>query len=284
MADGKPKSLGDAMMAHGISALWLSLPLDLASRMDRCLGAALEKDNPKAPVYVFFRADDVAVPGPNFARLMDLFTRCRAPLCLAVVPAWLTQTRWRHISRMSQKTPSLWCWHQHGWRHVNHEPEGKKQEFGPSRPLLRIRDDLIRGKHRLQTLMGEDFSPVFTPPWNRCDQQTLRLLHELKYRAVSRSPMGLPPAPAGLPDFAVNVDLHTRREAHPLLGWEGLFSEIGSALAQDLCGIMIHHQRMNGAAFLFLEIFIRALLKQRRVSLVHFTDLHSVYESRALFA
>ena len=86
--------------------------------------------------------------------------------------------------------------------------------------------------------------------------------------------MGRPPSPDGLPDFAVNVDLHTRKEAHPLSGWEGLFSEIGSALSQSLCGIMIHHQRMNESAFLFLEIFIQALLKQRRLRLVHFMDLH----------
>jgi hypothetical protein len=185
---------------------------------------------------------------------------------------------------MSQKAPSLWCWHQHGWRHVNHEPEGKKQEFGPSRTSLRIRDDLIRGKQRLQTVMGDAFSPVFTPPWNRCDQQTLWLLRELKYSAVSRSPGAVPPSPDGLPDFAVNVDLHTRREALPLLGWEGLFSEMGSALAQGFCGIMIHHQRMNGEAFVFLEILIQALLKQRRVSLVHFTDLHSLYKRRSPFA
>lgn len=267
-------------MVYPVSTLWRFLPPDLSSRMDRFLSATLEKVDSKDPRYVFFRADDVAVPGANFVRLMDLFTRYRVPLCLAVVPAWLTPTRWRHLIGIGQKAPSLWCWHQHGWRHVNHEPEGKKQEFGPSRPALKIREDLIRGKNHLQTLLEESFSPVFTPPWNRCDEKTLGMLKELHFRAVSRSKKSVPPPPDGLPDFAVGVDLHTRKEDDPSLGWECLFSELGSALPQSPCGIMIHHQRMNEAAFVFLDIFIRTLLRQRDVSLVHFMDLHSVYKRR----
>ena len=267
-------------MAHRVSTLWRFLPPDLSTRIDRCLSAALEKADSKDPGYVFFRADDVAAPGSNFVRLMDLFTRYRVPLCLAVVPAWLTKARWQYLKAVGRKAPSLWCWHQHGWRHVNHEPEGKSQEFGPSRPSMQIRDDLIRGKHHLQALMGESFSPVFTPPWNRCDQSTLCILKELNYQAVSRSEKSDPPAPDGLPDFAVSVDLHTRKEDHPLLGWEGLFSELGGSLSQNLCGIMIHHQRMNETAFAFLEMFLQALIKQQHLHLVHFMDLNAVYKNK----
>lgn len=268
-------------MVHRISALWRCIPSDLASRMDHCFGAALEKGNRLDPVYVFFRADDVAVPGANFFRLMDLFTRYRVPLCLAVVPAWLTPSRWEELKRTGRKAPPLWCWHQHGWRHVNHEPQGKKQEFGSARTALQIRDDLIRGKQHLEALMGGSFSPVFTPPWNRCGQHTLCMLKELKYKAVSRSIQSVPPPPDGLPDFSVRVDLHTRKEDHPLSGWEGLFSELGNALSQDLCGIMIHHRQMNEAAFVFLEILIQCLMKQRHVQIVHFMELHAFHNKRS---
>ena len=280
MVVGKSDFSKEAVMVHMVSTLWRFLPPDLSPRMEHCFSAALEKTDSGESGCVFFRADDVAVPGANLVRLMDLFTRYRTPLCLAVVPAWLTRARWQHLKRIGQTAPSLWCWHQHGWRHINHEPEGKKQEFGPSRSSLNIREDLIRGKYRLQTLMGESFSPFFTPPWNRCDQTTLDMLKELNYQAVSRSQMSVPPSPDGLPDFAVSVDLHTRKEGYPVSGWEGLFSELGIALSQSLCGIMIHHQRMNEAAFVFLEIFIRTLLKQRRLRVVHFTDLHAVYKNK----
>jgi hypothetical protein len=128
--------------------------------------------------------------------------------------------------------------------------------------------------------MGESFSPEFTPPWNRCDQNTLGLLKELNYQAVSRSQRQGPPSPVGLPDFAVGVDLHTRKEDDPLLGWEGLFSELGSRLSHSSCGIMIHHQRMNEAAFVFLDRLIQALIKPRRLHLVHFADLLTFHQKK----
>ena len=281
MADRKSGGAGEGVMDCTVSALWRLLPPDLSSRIDRCFSDFSEKADSSNPGYLFFRADDVAAPGTNMVRLMDLFTRYRVPLCLAVVPAWLTRTRWLQLESIGRKEPSLWCWHQHGWRHVNHEPEGKKEEFGPSRSSFTIQEELIRGKRRLQTLMGDSFSPFFTPPWNRCSRNTLDLLKDLNYKAVSRSRMSLPPAPDGLPDFAVNVDLHTRKEEDPVSGWNGLFSEIRSALSQNHCGMMIHHQRMNEAAFVFLEIFIQALLKQRRFRPVDFGDLHALSKVQA---
>ena len=160
---GNPELLGEAVMAHRVSTLWRFLPPDLSSRMDRCLSAALEKVDSQKSRYVFFRADDVAVPGANFVRLMDLFTRYRAPLCLAVVPAWLTQARWRHLKRIGQKAPSLWCWHQHGWRHVNHEPEGKKQEFGPSRPSFEDSRRPYPRERSPANIDGGVFFPRFLP-------------------------------------------------------------------------------------------------------------------------
>lgn len=264
-------------MDFPVSAIWHSLPPDLPSTLDRCISDALETVGSEGSGYVFFRADDVAVPGAKFLRLMDIFTRYRIPLCLAVVPAWLTQTRWQHLKRAGQSAPSLWCWHQHGWRHINHERSGKKQEFGPGRPCLQIKSDLSRGKYHLQSLMGEAFAPIFTPPWNRCDQNTLRLLKELNYRAVSRFRGSSLSPPDGLTDFSVNVDLHTRKEEDPVSGWKGLFSELESAFSQRLCGIMIHHQRMNEAAFVFLEVFIQALARQKRLQVVHFMDLPAAY-------
>jgi hypothetical protein len=270
---------GGEVMDLPVSAIWHSLPPNLPSTLDYCISNTLETFSLHDSGYVFFRADDVAVPGAKFLRLMEIFTRCRMPLCLAVVPAWLTQTRWQQLERAGQSAPSLWCWHQHGWRHINHEGSGKKQEFGPGRSCLQLSNDLSQGKYHLQNLMGKAFAPIFTPPWNRCDQNTLRLLKELNYRAVSRFRGSPPPPPEGLTDFSVNVDLHTRKEADPIAGWEGLFSELESAFSQRFCGIMIHHQRMNEAAFAFLEIFLQALVRQKRLQVVHFMDLHSRFGS-----
>ncbi len=271
-------------MNHSPSSLWLFPPKHPRAEIEQALENGLRCVGP-GPVFIYFRADDIGVPGDGFARMMTIFAEYQTPLSLAVVPAWLTRSRWRSIRNWvdrleAQYHPigdprirnSIWCWHQHGWRHQNHEPTGKKQEFGPSRAAAEIERDLRRGRQRLETIMGPDFYPAFTPPWNRCGPAALHLLREMEYRAVSRS-RGEPPSPSGLPDFSVNVDLHTRKEADPKQGWESLLAELKTAVAGGFCGIMIHHQRMNPAACEFLENLLSILSRFNELRPVHLRDL-----------
>ena len=260
-------------MQSYVSPIWRHLPSDLVHRTERCIHIAAERLENKGPGYIFFRADDVAAPGRKLAKLMDVFKRHRVPLCLAVVPAWLTGRRWQYLKGLEAKESSLWCWHQHGWRHLNHEINGKKQEFGASRSRSDIKRDLVLGKRRLEDLMEAKFYPVFTPPWNRCSLSTLQLLGELGYVAVSRYRGSMPRAPGKLPDFYANVDLHTRKERDPAAGWDRLLEELQQAVSSKFCGIMIHHQRMNEAAFDFLEMLLRILAKRRELQLVNYKDL-----------
>lgn len=260
-------------MIHPISCLWCYQPSNLTLKIERCIDTACEQSDFKRPTYVFFRADDVAVPGKKFLHLLELFTTHEAPLSMAVVPAWLTRPRWQYLKKLGQKASSLLCWHQHGWRHINHEIDGKKQEFGPHRNIYRVRKDLLRGRQRLEHLMEKDFYPVFTPPWNRCSLDTLVLLNELGFHAVSRSLGSMPPSPNELPDFPVNVDLHTRKETDPIESWDRLFAELGKAISSGFCGIMIHHQRMNNRSFSFIDILLTVLLHRKDIFLVNLKDL-----------
>jgi hypothetical protein len=190
-----------------------------------------------------------------------------------VVPAWLTRPRWLALKSVGEKDASLWCWHQHGWRHVNHEATGKKQEFGDTRSRTDLEHDIGCGKRRLENLLGKNFFPVFTPPWNRCDQKALDLLNKMDYTAVSRSLGCSPPPPPGLPNLDVNVDLHTRKEKSSTAGWDNLFNDLQQALASGRCGIMIHHQRMNQVAFDFLDILLAALVRNKKLNLFNFKDI-----------
>ncbi len=262
-------------MQPKVPAIWRRPPSDLDSRIDECIRWGCENADPGGSVDLFFRADDVGVPGMQFARMMSLFAKYGVPLSLAIVPAWLTPDRWQYLNGFEKINPSRWCWYQHGWRHVNHEVEGKKQEFGAARSLSEIKQDLMRGKGRLEQLMGKAFSPVFTPPWNRCSADTLQVLKDLGYAAISRSSGSQPHSPGGLPDFYVNVDLHTRKEQNPAAGWHNLWLEFERAIASGYCGIMIHHQMMNHAAFDFLEILLKALVNHKKIHLFNFKDLVS---------
>ena len=252
--------------------IWDTIPVDIKARLSSSIGAAAEQAQP-GPVHIFFRADDVGVPGKQFGYLKEIFSKHQVPLCLAVVPAWLTAPRWEHLQKPGRHTPELWCWHQHGWRHMNHEKAGRKQEFGPSRQRTAVFKDLVKGRRRLEEMMGNKFYPVFTPPWNRCGLDTLEHLRANGYNAVSRRTGAQPATRDGLPDLFVNVDLHTRKEADPKEGWNSLLAELQHSISTGYCGIMIHHQRMNTAAFEFLDFLLSRLVECKNVSLVDFRDL-----------
>lgn len=248
-----------------VSALWTAPPAllgEAAHRLDALLAGA-------APgTEIFFRADDVAAPGEACRRMLAAFARHGLPLHLAVTPAWLTPARWEVLRQWGGER-DLWCWHQHGWRHVNHQRAGRKGEFGADRSLADKRADLARGRERLEAIMGARFSPVFTPPWNRFDAQTAQLLLEAGYVAVSRSDgaQRTVPMPGDLPDIPVNVDLHTRRESDPVQGIAALVRELETALASGRVGVMLHHQRMNDAAFGFLDRCLAAVAQSGLASI-----------------
>jgi peptidoglycan/xylan/chitin deacetylase (PgdA/CDA1 family) len=260
-------------MSGTIASIWRSVPADIALRLERCLARACDQAGSKTPVPIFFRADDIAMPGKQFVRLVELFKRYRMPLCLAVVPAWLSRLRWQQCRKIAGSMPELWCWHQHGWRHANHEKKGKKQEFGPARPLSAIIADISRGRRRLQSLLDKDFYAVFTPPWNRCSLETLQTLAATGYRAVSRIQGSLPLSPDELPDLQINLDLHTRRELKSADGWRPLLADLKQGIRSGRCGIMIHHRLMNDAAFDFLELLLKIIAAQKGLQPANFKEL-----------
>lgn len=261
-------------MKPPIAAIWRpGLPQDTQSSLMNCFEAALADRSRSHPPICFFRADDIGVPGDNCRQLLDLFARHNTPLNLAVVPAWLTTARWEALQKAAGSTPQRWCWHQHGWRHVNHEQSGRKQEFGPVREPHQLRADILAGRRRLEKIMGADAAPFFTPPWNRCSAETLALLRALGYKAVSRNRQARPAPQPSLPDFAVNVDLHTRKEQSASDGWRCLLADIRQALSEKCCGFMIHHQRMNAPAFDFLEHLLTAISGFPDISVHHFNTM-----------
>lgn len=247
-----------------------TLPAAIEERLGQTLARGLSKSG---KTLFFFRADDIGVPGRNFSRMMELFLRYRLPLCLAVVPTWLTRQRWEALAPLAEKGGDLFCWHQHGWRHVNHEVQGKKQEFGPGRPVIDIRTDLAKGQQRLAAVLNHRFALFFTPPWNRCTRETMAALVSLGFEGISRSAGNDPGPPLGLKEISVHVDLHTRKETSPDLGWQALFNELSQGMESGVCGIMLHHMRMNEAAFIFLDALLRQVASQRKIEVATFTTL-----------
>jgi hypothetical protein len=252
-----------------LSTFYNNLPENIGALLDRSITRGLANGTGEARI--FFRADDVGKPGKQFNRLIETFKKNSIPLCLAVVPTWLTTTRFDEFLRLTGKKSSQWCWHQHGWRHQNHETSGKKQEFGPGRPAKEQFRDLANGKKHLQNIMGNSFSPFFTPPWNRCSIDTLHGLHTLKFQAVSRSINAKPFSPPELPDIQISIDLHTRKETDPKTCLNNLLKEMERSISNSYGGIMIHHQLMDQNSFDFLDLILRKVRSSQRLHPVSFS-------------
>jgi hypothetical protein len=243
------------MPARPVSAIWKNKISILTESFDLWWDD-FKKHIPQDGCDIFFRADDIGYPGRQFSAMIEAFKEHQTPLALAVVPAWFNEDRKNSLLTELGPDLNLWCMHQHGYRHMNHEQQGKKFEFGPSRDAATVYGELSRGRNKLEKLLGNQFSPLFTPPWNRCSANTMKSLVELNFTAISRSTNVSPEPPRNLPDIPVNIDLHTIKEISPEKGTEKLQELLIGAVESGQAGFMLHHQRMNKTAQIFLHYLL----------------------------
>jgi hypothetical protein len=207
------------------------------------LRAAL--DAAPGPIDFFFRDDDVGWRGDRLGDLLDLFARLGLPLDLAVIPAALEDEAAMDVLARVDRADGRLGVHQHGYAHENHEPDGRRCEFGPARARYEQQRDIEAGRARLDRLLGAAVEPIFTPPWNRCSVTTGHCLVELGFDILSREAQA---APLGLPELRelpVHVDWFKRRDG-ALLPLDAI-SQLAAAATRrgGPVGIMLHHAVMD---------------------------------------
>jgi len=212
------------------------------------------------PAVVFFRNDDAGIEDQRLYRLLDLFAVHGLPIDLAVIPHALTPALAENLREAA--SDGRIGLHQHGWQHVNHEPAGRKCEFGQSRTYDQQFADLACGRDRLAELLGDRVDPFFTPPWNRCTQDTADVLDQLGFSTLSRNKGAAPLALGALQDLSVDVDW-ARYDADE----HALATTCARAMASpEPIGIMLHHAVMNEDRFLKLEGLLSLLARHPRVT------------------
>jgi len=199
------------------------------------------------PCTVFFRNDDAGWEDERLFALLDCFERHCVPIDLATIPAALTPSLARAlIQRMARLGRGGVGVHQHGFSHLNHETEGRKCEFGPSRGLVEQRATIERGHALLAASFGSMADRIFTPPWNRCTADTARALTELGFEALSRDVTAKPLEGATIQEIPVAVDWCKLRP--PGNAPDALLQRIAGVVATaPVCGVMLHHAVMDAA-------------------------------------
>jgi peptidoglycan/xylan/chitin deacetylase (PgdA/CDA1 family) len=190
------------------------------------------------PCPVFFRDDDAGWGDERLRALLDLFDRRSLPIDVAVIPAELHPSLAAELAaRARDGAVHL---HQHGYAHVNHEPVGRKCEFGPSRSYPEQAADIRHGQAVLRDAFGDLLDPVFTPPWNRCSSDTAAALADAGFAILSRDGTAAP-LDCPIAEVPITVDWFGSRKGVRWTPFQ-LVEKLAEAVRSGRpVGIMLHH-------------------------------------------
>jgi hypothetical protein len=232
----------------------------------------------ETPVVFFFRDDDAGWSDGALRRLLDVFDGAIAPVDLAAIPIAVSPALARLLAQRHRAAPALIRVHQHGFAHANHEPVGRKCEFGPARPADEQRADVAHGRRLLQERLAVPLDPIFTPPWNRCAGATIDAVRQAGIAVLSRESEAERLACNGVRELNVCVDWLRRRRG-VRVGPE----ELGATLARAArfgspVGVMLHHAVMDADDLARVAELLRLL---RRSPAARFAAMHELAGSEA---
>ncbi len=197
------------------------------------------------PVRFFFRNDDAGWAEQRLFALLDSFEQHETAIDLAVIPQAIVSGASDLYKRVINSKGMIGV-HQHGFIHDNHQLQGRKCEFGSDRTFIQQWVDIRNGRDLLEKHFSGYVDAIFTPPWNRCTQDTVDVLVNLQFSALSRDST----APAlqcdGIEEIPVDIDWFKKYQGIRLS-----HQELGNMLAARILsgaesvGIMLHHQIMD---------------------------------------
>jgi len=129
----------------------------------------------------WWRDDDAQDVSPQLKAMLALGRQFDVTIGLSVIPLKLKPRLAPMLARAGHAQILV-----HGFAHENHARSGQaKREFGGTRSLPQIEDDLMRGRALLRKTFGRRVLPVLVPPWNRIVPRALSLLPHLGFRGIS---------------------------------------------------------------------------------------------------
>ena len=123
---------------------------------------------------------------------------------------------------------------------------------------------------------------IFTPPWNRCTQDTIQVLIELEFTAISRDHTAQPLEANGLCEVPVNIDWLKKRNGRRV-SYEDLGLIMGRCVLQcDVVGLMLHHELMDHTDRAYLTHLLKMLKSHPSARCVRMANLQNFEGSREL--
>lgn len=215
------------------------------------LDAALERHTP----VLWWRDDDAIAPSRQLDRLLSLAEEVGAPLTLAVIPAYVSESL---AFETGDRAVSIAV---HGWRHDNHAPSPqKKAEFGVHRPDPILLEEARLGLARTGDLFGDAALPLFVPPWNRMASHLPALLTTAGYRGLSAFAQRAPSSVGGLARIDSHIDPIDWRGTRSAIDPQALVDHICGLMASDApIGLMTHHRVHDDAIWDLTTLVVHRL-------------------------
>lgn len=225
-----------------------------------------------SPCRVFFRDDDAGWESARLFALLTCFEHHTVPVDLALIPAALTPSLEQALLRRIATGERRIGVHQHGFAHLNHEPCGRKCEFGEGRSRREQRFSIQAGQALIRAAFGTLGDGIFTPPWNRCNEDTASVLVDLGFAALSRDSSAAPFGRRDLQEIPIAIDWCKLRP--PGTSAAALGERVAARLASaDSCGIMLHHAVMEPADLALLDTMLPLLRDHPAVNCVSMRTL-----------
>ena len=207
-------------------------------------------------VWIWWRDDDAGRDTEKLDALLELATRARRPLGLAVVPARLGPAVTSKVLA-ADNVDVL----QHGWNHADQAPVGnKKIELGGVLTPDACSSRLHCGKVIMEQAFGGRFLPVLVPPWNRIDGHCLAKLEGLGFAGISTFADDARGAAHGLRQVNTHVDVIDWRGGRRMKPLAELREELLQQLAKPALGtigLLSHHLGMTLDEMAALEQLFR---------------------------
>lgn len=241
------------------------------TELKRFLGA---QETEGRKLHIFLRDDDVDEDEDSLKHLLDLALARSVPMNLEIIPGRLTPACTAILKNVLRADRALFSLDQHGWMHRNHEVEGRKCEFGPSRSFTQQLNDIAQGKAILEATFEDVCFPAFTPPWNRCTKDTYQALDELGFQVLSKDRGKDCITEYRFSEISTTLDLYTWKKGARMKAPHEIVRELITQLDRlPAVGLLLHHKVMDPDAFSFLDQLLCELIRQSIVRFHTFRTL-----------
>ncbi len=229
---------------------------------------------------LFFRDDDVGELTPKLIRLLSIFIEEKVPINLEVIPSKITKKSLSYLLKLKKDYPELVEFHQHGFSHNNFNIGfvGEEYEFGNKRSYDEQYSDIINGKILMEKYFNGGFFQAFCPPYYGYNNDTLKILDSLEYKAFSDYDFfenNFGKIKVSFKRIPGNIEFLDQKQDGVFLRDTGkIDKEIEEKIKnENQIGIVIHHELMNEKYFKHLQKIIKDLKQNNKIEFRLFSGM-----------